>query len=183
MEFIRSALEAASVPSTSRRALLAGSLGGLAAAVGGVTAFREYSTRNHLRFRPLAAENESDAPVDLAVTVVDESDDRADTVHETTLAPADESDGLTDAPNEPTDESDASAVLRGPSVSYPAPYAIRARRTDDGGDGDALFLSNAAIVDRLPDVGWGPEFASVTVVVESDGGLSARVRRPRQRRD
>jgi len=175
------------MPSTSRRTLILGSLGGAVAAVGGAVAFLGYSTRHHLRFRPLAAENESDASVGLTVTVVDESGGRADTVHETTLAPAgksgesaassDGSDASSDGSDESSDGSDASVVLRGPSVSYPAPYAIRARRTDDGGGGDAVSLSNAAIVDRLPDVGWGSEFASVTVVVESDGGLSVRVRR------
>ena len=168
------------MPSTSRRALLGGSLGGFVAAVGGAAAFREYSTRYHLRFRPLTAENESDAPVGLTVTVVDESGDRDNTVHEAVLAPAGESEASTEEPHEPTGESDASAVLRGPSVSYPAPYAITAQRT---GGGEALSLSNAAIIDRLPDVGWGSEFASVAVVVEPDGGLSARVHRPRHRYD
>lgn len=170
------------MPSTSRRTLILGSLGGLAAAVGGAVAFRQYSTRHHLRFRPLAAENESDAPVDLTVTVADESRNRSDTVHETTLAPAGHS-GESGGSDGREDESDASAVLRGPSVSYPAPYAIRAERTDGPGDADWLSLSNNEITDRLPGVGWGSEFASVTVVVESNGDLSVRVHRPRERDD
>ena len=163
------------MPSISRRTLLASAVGGLAAAIGGGVAVRQYTTRTHLRFRPLSAENESDESVEVSVSVVDESGDREDTVHEVALAPA--------------GDDGASAVLRGPSVSYPAPYAIRARRTDgDGGaDGDGaadgddpadptdLSLSNAAIVGRLPDVGWGPERVSLAVVVGSDGTLSARV--------
>lgn len=158
------------MPSLSRRALLVGTVGGLAATIGGVVAVQQYTTRNHLRFRPLSAENEFDEPVDVAVTVIDESGDRDDTTHEVALASV--------------GDADASAVLRGPSVSYPAPYAIRARRTDggervtdstDGADTSELTLSNAAIVDRLPEAGWGSEYVSLTVVVEVDGTLSARI--------
>ncbi|WP_418283774.1 hypothetical protein [Halorubrum sp. DTA46] len=149
------------MPSTSRRALLAGAVGGLAAAIGGGVAVQQYATRNHLRFRPLSTENDSDEPVNVAVSVIDESGDRDDTVHEVALAP--------------TGDDGASAVLRGPSVSYPAPYAIRARRTDGSGSATDLSLSNAAIVGRLPEVAWGSEHVSLAVVVEPDGTLSARV--------
>lgn len=152
------------MPSANRRTLLVGGVGGLAAAVGGGVAAQQYATRDHLRFRPLAAENESSDPVDVAVTVVDESGDRDEAVHEAALAPA--------------GAEDASAVLRGPSVKYPSPYGVRARRTDGGGsatDATDLTLSNAAIVGRLPESGWGSERVSLTVVVETDGTLSARV--------
>lgn len=154
------------MPSAGRRTLLTGAVGGLVAAIGGGAAAQQYVTRNHLQFRPLSAENESDAPTELVVTIVDESGDREETVHEAALAP--------------TGTEDASAVLRGPSLKYPAPYAVRARRTDDGdagerADGSDLSLSNAAIIDRLPETNWGSKYVSVAVVVESDGTLSARV--------
>ncbi|MBP1923596.1 hypothetical protein J2751_002641 [Halorubrum alkaliphilum] len=178
------------MPSTSRRTLIAGSIGGLVAAVGGGVAWNAYTTRTHVRFRPLRAVNESDEPVELVVRVVDESDGTAATTHEPTLAPA--------------GETGHTATLRGRSVSYPAPYGVTARRVDastraddgggdddnrddDGGsvtDGEGdpdLSLSNAEIVDRHPDLGWGSDDISLIVVVESDGTVSARVGEARQR--
>ena len=160
------------MPSTSRRTLIAGSLGGLVAAVGGGMAWTAYVTREHVRFRPLRAVNESDEPAELVVTVVDESGDADDEVHEPTLAPA--------------GETGHTATLRGRSVSYPAPYGVTARsgRESAGGDGDGnreLDLPNAEIVDRHPEIGWASDDVRVTVVVEVDGTLSARIGEPRER--
>ena len=146
------------MPSTSRRTLIAGSLGGLVAAVGGGMAWTAYVTREHVRFRPLRA--------------VNESGDADDEVHEPTLAPA--------------GETGHTATLRGRSVSYPAPYGVTARsgRESAGGEGDGnreLDLPNAEIVDRHPEIGWGSDDVRVTVVVEVDGTLSARIGEPRER--
>ncbi len=164
--------ESGRMPSTSRRTLIAGSLGGLVAAVGGAVAWNAYATRTHVRFRPLRAVNESDETVDLVVTAVDESDGTTGEVHEPTLAPA--------------GETGHTATLRGRSVSYPARYGViaRAGREPEGGTegGDReLDLPNAEIVDRHPDIGWGSDDVRVAVVVEADGTLSARVGEPRER--
>ena len=192
MVFILVAGEPATMPSTSRRTLIAGSIGGLVAAVGGGVAWNAYTTRTHVRFRPLRAVNESDDPVELVVRVVDESDGTTAETHEPILAP--------------TGETGHTATLRGRSVKYPAPYGITVRRvgTSDGGSGDGggedgddgngndgdgdggerdpdLSLSNAEIVDRHPDIGWGTDDVRVSVVVEGDGTVSARVGEPRQR--
>ena len=160
------------MPSTSRRTLVGGALGGLAAAIGGGVAWTAYATRTHVRFRPLRAVNESDEATELVVTVVDESGDADDEVHEPTLAPA--------------GEAGHTATLRGRSVSYPAPYGVTARSGHEstGGEEDAtreLDLPNAGIVDRHPDIGWGSDDVRVAVVVEADGTLSARVGEPRER--
>lgn len=154
------------MPSTSRRTLIAWSIGGLVAAVGGGVAWNAYTTRTHVRFRPLRAVNESDEPVELVVRVVDESDGTTATTHEPTLAPA--------------GETGHTATLHGRSVSYPAPYGVTARpgREPEGDRGEGtreLALSNADIVDQHPDVGWGADDVHVTVVVGADGALSARV--------
>lgn len=149
------------MPSINRRRLLGG-VAGLAAVGGGTIIARQYRTREHVQFRPLAVENESAETATVRVTVVDESGAAADTVHQPVLSPAG-ADG-------------ARTVLRDRSVSYPAPYAVTAERTDADGD-ESLSLSHAAIIERLPTVGWRTEHVAVTVRVEPDGSLSAQIDR------
>ncbi|NKE35717.1 hypothetical protein GWG54_07770 [Natronococcus sp. JC468] len=137
----------------SRRRLLgAGASGGGTLLAGGY-AWNRYRRRDHLRFRPLEAVNESTAVVTLEFVVDGNGIEAERTVR---LEPA---------------GGDARSRLPGRWTETPTTWTVRAEYGEE-----VLEIGASAITERLADANWGADCAHVTIAVTAIGELDARIR-------
>jgi hypothetical protein len=139
----------------SRRQLLGAGVGGGGAVLAGGYAWSRHATRNHLRFRPLEAINESGATVVLDIVVEREGFEAPRTVR------LDEAD---------TGENERQH-LPGRWMKSADAWSVRAEYR-----GQRVDLDADAITERLEGSGWGADCARVAVVVTAAGELTERVR-------
>ena len=140
----------------SRRSLVVGIAGGLGLIGSGGYVWSQYSTRNHLQFRPLECVNRSSESVEPVVTVQANGEPVSEPMYDT-LAPAGTG-------------HDDTTHFNGPWIKHPQAYSIHVELNDG-----ELHLENGEIIAQLPDSGWGRECASVTIIITETKTLNSKI--------